>query len=512
MTTDSIKRLKVARVKCQLELLFFTRYFFVQRERRKFVIGQHHQIISAALERVLRGECRRLIINLAPRYGKTELAVKNFIAHGLALNPSARFIHLSYSDDLALDNSEAVRDLVQEDGYQELFPEVQIKKDSKAKKKWYTTEGGGVYATSAAGQVTGFGAGQVDIEIEDNDDDDVTLDEFIGGIQQAEGGSNLDQKQRFGGALIIDDPIKPEDADSDIQRERVNSRWDSTISNRVNSRNTPIIIIMQRLHERDLCGYLIERDGKAADGGEWEVISLPSLYTNAAGEYEALWPFKHTVPELLKLKNENDVVFERQHGQDPKPIAGRLFPKEILQYYNPETVNLEQLTEFKFFSADPADTGGDDLSVPFGYLVGDKIYIPHVIYNTDGTDVNEPELVSQIVSRRMTAGVIEGNSAWKLFAKSVRAKVVEKYQDCDIRIIKNSQNKHTRILAMASVIKNRFVFRADWESIPEYRKFMLCMFAYMKVQEGSSKASHDDAPDSCAEMANYFQRNFAHLF
>ena len=140
------------RYKTQKSLLFFTRYFFVQRFKRKFVIGDHHQLICEALEKVLKGEITRLIINIAPRYGKTEVAVKNFIAHGLALNPSAKFIHLSYSDDLALDNSEDVRDIIKSTEYQELFPEVQVKPNTDSKKKWYTTKDGGVYATSAAGQ------------------------------------------------------------------------------------------------------------------------------------------------------------------------------------------------------------------------------------------------------------------------------------------------------------------------------------------------------------------------
>ena len=84
--------------------LNFTRYFFKEKYKRKFVVGKHHVKIAEALDRVFRGQSTRLIINIAPRYGKTELAVKNFIAMGLAINPKAKFIHLSYSDDLARDN------------------------------------------------------------------------------------------------------------------------------------------------------------------------------------------------------------------------------------------------------------------------------------------------------------------------------------------------------------------------------------------------------------------------
>jgi hypothetical protein len=124
--------------------LLFNRYFHKKLQNQSFIIAPHHQTIINALYRVYSGECTRLMINIAPRYGKTQIAVKNFIAWCLADNPSASFIHLSYSDSLALDNSESIRDIVTSAEYQELFPDVQIKKDSNAKKKWYTDKGGGV--------------------------------------------------------------------------------------------------------------------------------------------------------------------------------------------------------------------------------------------------------------------------------------------------------------------------------------------------------------------------------
>src|SRR3569833_1876537 len=156
MLNLDVDELQVAKVKCLKSLLFHTRFFFLQQFHKKFVGGEHHEIICDALERVLRGELKRLIISIAPRYGKTELAVKSLISHGLALNPAAKYIHLSYADDLARDNSTYVKDLVQSEEYQLLFPEVQIKQGVKALDKWYTTEYGGVLARAAGGQVTGF--------------------------------------------------------------------------------------------------------------------------------------------------------------------------------------------------------------------------------------------------------------------------------------------------------------------------------------------------------------------
>lgn len=122
MSAKGIRDIDVIRTFVLQGTLNFTRYFFKIRQKRKFVIGKHHREIAAALDKVLCGEITRLIINIAPRYGKTELAVKNFIAEGLAINPKAKFIHLSYSDDLARDNSRGVQDIINEPEYRRIFP------------------------------------------------------------------------------------------------------------------------------------------------------------------------------------------------------------------------------------------------------------------------------------------------------------------------------------------------------------------------------------------------------
>ena len=333
-------------------LEIFTRYFFKKKNRKKFVVGEHHRIIFDALERVKNGECRRLIINIAPRYGKTEIAVKNFIGYSLALNPRAKFIHLSYADALALDNSEEIKDMINSEEFQELFPNIEIKKDSKAKNKWYTTEGGGVLARSAGGQVTGFGAGETDDE------------EF--------------ESDLFGGAIIIDDPIKPDDALSDTIRDRVNERFDSTIRSRVNSRKTPIIVIMQRIHEQDLTGYLMENEPE-----EWEVISLPVIKEDGA----ALWEYKHTKEELEKLKKANEFVYETQYMQNPKPKVGYLFPKNELKTFK----QLPEQIDAKLGYIDVADTGEDDHSLPIGLQSENLIYIDEVLYTKISAELR-PEL------------------------------------------------------------------------------------------------------------------------
>lgn len=147
---------------CKAKLLndfgFFVRYFFKAQYNKRFMVAGHHGQIIDALTRVVSGETTRLIINIPPRYGKTEIAVKMFVAWCLANSPAAKFIHLSYSDDLALDNSSAIRDVVKSSEFQRFFP-MALRADSDSKKKWFTENAGGLYATAAGGAITGFGAG-----------------------------------------------------------------------------------------------------------------------------------------------------------------------------------------------------------------------------------------------------------------------------------------------------------------------------------------------------------------
>ena len=470
-----VNTLKVAKVKALKSTLFFTRYFFKKRFNRKFVIGEHHKLITDKLDAVLRGEIKKLIINIAPRYGKTELAVKNFIANGLALNPSAKFIHLSYSDDLALDNSEDVKDIVKDYAYQALFPNVIVKPKSDSKKKWYTTDGGGVYATAAGGQVTGFGAGRVDEEEEDND-----LDEFL---------TEIELKEGFGGALIIDDPIKPDDADSETKRERINQRFDSTIKNRVNSRNTPIIIIMQRLHEHDLCGYLMEQEP-----GEWEVLKLPCIQVDKNGNESALWEFKHTLEELKKMKEQNPTVFSRQYDQNPQP-------KEGLMYSPFKTYSIIPASKRKIKKAyaDTADTGPDYLCSIVYIETEIGMYVSDVLYTTEAMEVTEVETARQFSRNEVEIARIESNNSGRSFARNVERELrLMQNTKTKITWFHQSDNKEVRIFTKSADVNNMIYFPEGWDKM--WPKFYKDVTNYSKT----GKNLHDDAPDVLTAMVENF--------
>lgn len=459
-STDEIKEQKLVKRKIQRgDFLMFTRYFFKKRFNKKFIVSEHHQIISDALMRVYNGECKRLIINIAPRYGKTELAVKNFIAFSLANNPTAKFIHLSYADDLALDNSESIRDMVKSPEYQELF-DVNIKTTSDSKKKWYTTKDGGVYATSAGGQVTGFGAG------------------------------SIENTGKFEGAIIIDDPIKPDDADSERVREYVNNKFDSTIKNRVNSRDTPIIIIMQRLHEADLCGYVIDNDDR-----EWDVVKLPCIYQEN-GEEQALWPEKHTLEELYKLRKSNEIVFDRQYMQNPQPLKGML-------YSHLNTVKDIPEGEVVCY-VDTADTGEDYLCAIAAVALNGSLYVIDVVYTKEPQEVTEGQVASLIMRNKVNRAMIESNNGGRSFSRSVN-RILD---DCGWRktVISThhqSANKNTRILSNSSNVSLNVYFCENLNA-----EFMLALKTY--TREGKNK--HDDAPDALTGLVEHFTEEKVNLW
>lgn len=390
----------------------------------------------------------------------TELVAKSFIAYGLALNPKSRFLHLSYSGDLAQDNSVAIKDIVKSETFQSLWP-LQIKQGSDTKSRWDTEQGGGVYATSTLGQITGFGAGQVEQEGED---------------------------YTFSGAIVIDDPIKPEDALSDNIREQVNRRFETTIRNRVNSRNTPIIIIMQRLHPHDLCGYL-----QSIEPDEWEVLSLPCI----TSEGEALWPFKHSIDELNRLKLVNSFVFETQYMQNPKPLEGLMY-RDFKTY---DIIPYRQDRKMCNYT-DTADTGADYLCSITYEEHPDALYVTDVLFTKKPMEYTEPALAQMLAKWKVERCIIESNNGGRAFMRNVE-RISREYGNTKtwFQAITQTKNKQVRIFSNSNEVNNLVVFPSDWET--RWSEFASAIKGYLK--EGSN--AHDDAPDAltgCVEYRNHY--------
>ena len=447
----------IVKTHCLSSLLDFTRFVFKTINGTKFIVGRHHEIICDALDDVVAGRTKRLIINVSPRFGKTELAVKSFIEYGLCLNPKAKFLHLSYSDDLALDNSRFIREALQDETMQALFG---VRIMSRSNKMWHTSEGGGLYATSTGGQVTGFGAGAVDKE----------LDEFT-----AEAGNV------FNGAIVIDDPIKPDDALSDNIREKVNLRFETTIRNRVNSRNTPIIIIMQRLHEHDLCGYLQEVEPE-----KWKVISLPAITRDERGEECSLWEHRFTLSDLRELQKNNSFVFETQYMQNPTPLEGLMY-REFKTY---DLLPRPTKQSVKANYTDTADTGADYLCSICADVHEDGVYVTDVLYTKKPMEYTEQATAQMLAKNKTKCCVIESNNGGRSFSRNVE-RLVRLYGEYGtwFHTFTQTKNKAVRIFTKSNEVNNMIIFPSDWER--RWPEFARDVKSYRK--EGRN--AHDDCVD-----------------
>ncbi len=304
----------------------FWRYFFTDQNGVRPLLAPHHKIICDTLDRVLMGEIKRLVINVSPGYSKTMLAVNHFIAHGLAINPKAKFIHTSYSDSLALENSTAVRDIVRSQAYQQLWG-MEIRQDKNAKSAWYNTQGGGLYTASSGGQLTGFRAGYADNE---ND---------------------------FVGAFIIDDPIKPDDAFSDKIRGDINKRFTNTFKSRLMNEDVPMILIMQRIHMDDPTAFLLQ----GGTGEKWHYLKIPvwlddesRSISNSFTHAEQipidlpdgpLWDYKHNYEQIEALKAD-PYTFASQYQQEPEELSSGMVKREWFGSYTEIPSDISLFTMF----------------------------------------------------------------------------------------------------------------------------------------------------------------------
>lgn len=336
MNTDANNtgdKLSVIKHKCEKDHLFFVRYFFKKRMGDKFHTNWHHHLIAYEIDRLIKRaqegkETENIIFNLPPGGSKTEMAM-NIIPRGLALNPRSRFLYLSFSDSLVADVSSTARTIVKSKYYQDLW-KIGISSDTDAKSSWKTDiegfEGGHIYAASMGGQVTGRRAGRL------TDD--------------------------FNGLIVIDDPLKPEDAFSDTKRKAVNRKLVNTVKSRKAKSDTPIILIMQRLHSDDPTKFIL--DGNL--GGKWRHINIPALIDDEFIKSlppkiaelvprdaerddkgrQSYWAVKESLLSLLELEkggSDKDgqtvsrYTFNSQYMQKPSKLGGGLIKSAYFGRY-----------------------------------------------------------------------------------------------------------------------------------------------------------------------------------
>ena len=294
--------LRAADEVCRRDFLSFASWCFNELSPGIALLPNWHlEALAFRLDQVRRGEIKRLIINLPPRYGKsifTSIALPAFV---LGHDPTARIIVASYGSDLAVKLANDCRQILHSVRYENLFA-TRISRKKNTETEVVTTQGGYRLATSVDGTLTGRG----------------------------------------GDIIIIDDPLKPADAFSSSKRERVNDRFRNTLVSRLDDKkNGAIIVAMQRLHVDDLCGRLLR------ESDDWTVLSLPAIAEDdqqipiGEGRYyqrwagEALHPEREPKSILDSMRSQlGSDTFAAQYQQRPVPPDGAMIKRAWIRRYD----------------------------------------------------------------------------------------------------------------------------------------------------------------------------------
>jgi predicted phage terminase large subunit-like protein len=249
---------------------------FVERVWPTFISGAHHKRMAEAFERVANGTCKRLIINMPPRHTKSEFASYLLPAWFLGKFPHKKVIQASNTGELAVGFGRKVRNLVDSEVYNNIFPNLALQADSKAAGRWNTSKGGDYFAIGVGGTVTGKGA-------------DV---------------------------LIIDDPHSEQEAAMAASNPEVYDKVYEWYTSGPRQRLQPggaIVVVMTRWAQRDLTGQVLKSAAQRS-GEEWEVIEFPAILPSG----RPLWPQFWSIEELSALREElPNSKWQAQYQQNP---------------------------------------------------------------------------------------------------------------------------------------------------------------------------------------------------
>jgi predicted phage terminase large subunit-like protein len=258
------------------------------------------EAVAHALENVVRGETTRLIVNIPPRHLKSLCASVALPAYLLGHDPTKKIICVSYSDDLAVKFANDCRAVMGAEWYKRTFPQTQIDRAKNTETEFRTTKRGYRLATSVGGTLTGRG----------------------------------------GDVIIIDDPIKPQDAQSEAIRKKTTQWYENTLLSRLDDKvRGAIVLVMQRLHLDDLAGHLLEKGGfehlcLPAIAEKRELIALGRGRTHVREIDDVLDPTREPLSALNRLRADmTPLAFSAQYQQRPIPLEGNIIKREWLRYF-----------------------------------------------------------------------------------------------------------------------------------------------------------------------------------
>jgi predicted phage terminase large subunit-like protein len=439
---------------------FLHRAFRELNPRSPFLYNWHNELIASKLEACRRGKITRLIVTVPPRSLKSYAAAVAFPAFILGHNPSAQIISASYGQDLANKHSLDCRTLMTSEWYRGLFP-TRLAPHKQSVQEFLTTQNGFRLATSVGGVLTGRGA------------------DFI----------------------IIDDPLKPEEALSESQRVGVNQWFDHTLYSRLNDKQKGcILIIMQRLHEDDLVGHVLEQESwehvrlpAIAEEDETHVVETPfQTRTVRRRTGEALHPQREPLERLEHLRRTlGSYNFAGQYQQSPSPLGGGMVKAEWFNYYVPGAEPSRFDLTFQSWDTANKCTELSDFSVCTTWGRRKKrLYLLHVLRKR----LDYPQLKRAV---HQQAEHFQPNNILIEDKASGTQLIQDLIQDGMYGVTAYEPGGMDKIMRLNSVtptIENRLVY------LPQYADWLEC---YLHELTTFPAGKHDDQTDSTSQALDW---------
>ena len=439
---------------------FCQKTFHVVSPSDLYLANWHITVIADHLEQCLRGNIKRLIITMPPRSMKSICASIAFPCWVLGHDPSRRIICASYSAELALKFSRDCKAVIESDWYRATYPHTRLERC--AEQDLNTTRKGGRFATSVGGSLTGRG----------------------------------------GNIIIIDDPMKPQEGQSEAARSRIRDWYDGTLYTRLdNKAEDVIILVMQRLHVDDLVAHVKDKE-------DWVHLDLPAIATVdqsflladgrtfTRSEGDILHPEREPLQVLEDTKSTiGSYNFSAQYQQQPIPVEGNLVKWSWFSHYDRAPTPTEADHIVQSWDTASKDTELSDYSVCSTWFVkGNDYYLVDIYRDRLDYPALRAAVVRQAEKYRPTSILIEDTGTGSA--------LLQDYRNHQLRgtpypkpIIPKG-DKVVRMSAASAKIEAGHVhlpYSAPW--IVELQKELLTF----------PNGKHDDQVDSLSQFLNWYE-------
>lgn len=420
----------------------------------------HVDYIAELLEACTRGDIKRLIINVPPRYLKSISVTVAWPAWLLGNEPTRKIIAASYSHSLSLKHSTDCRLIIKSDWYASAFPNVNLAEDQDTKEKFVTTQRGMRYATSVGGSVTGEG----------------------------------------GNFLIVDDPHNPMQALSDVQRQHALTWFDQSFASRLNDkRNGVIVLVMQRLHANDLTGHLLEKGG-------WHHACLPQVaevrttidfgrvkVVREAGT--SLHPAREDAEAIERLKSDiGSYAWAGQYQQRPAPAEGGIFKASWFKRYAVPQEKYEEIVQSWDTAVKAAQINDPSCCTTWGIRADGYDLLQVLVRRVEYPDLKSL-IQSQAAAFNPTAILVEDKASGQQILQDLKRET--KLPLIAILPVADKITRASAVSASVEAGKVALPLQAAW--LPDFEIELLTF----------PNASHDDQTDSVTQFLNWARdRNY----